>query len=337
MRQNMQKTQRGSIPGVNVGTALGYSPTMISKRTLHAEAVHAGIRLDAFVMDCVPTSSRSLVLRAIEGRCLAVNGRWEKKGYKLNVGDVVLIERLLEKSDWKAVPNPEITIPALHEEATFLVIDKPPEMPVHPLDPSETNTVVNGLLAAYPELAEVGLDPLFPAIVHRLDAETSGVMLVARDKKTYDFFRRQFRDKRVNKKYVALACGVLRDGASLENGLVHSSSGSHRMLVVEESKQKAMIAITEYAIREMFPRHTLLDVIIRTGVTHQIRCQLAHIGHPLAGDSLYGSKDADARYDGRLFLHAAEIVFPDPVTGADRTFRSKLPEGLQNLMSRLRG
>jgi 23S rRNA pseudouridine1911/1915/1917 synthase len=322
---------------VNIGTALGYSPAMISKRTLHAEAVHAGTRLDAFIIDCIPTSSRSLVVQAIEERCLTVNGRWEKKGHKLSAGDAVTIERLLEKSDWKVVPNPEIKIPVIHEEATFLVIDKPAGMPVHPLDPAETNTVVNGLLAQYPELAGVGPDPLFPAIVHRLDAETSGVMLVARDKKTYDVFRRQFRDKRVNKKYVALACGVLRDGASLENWLAHSSSVAHRMLVVEASEQKAMIAITEYAVRETFPRHTLLDVIIRTGVTHQIRCQLAHIGHPLAGDSLYGSMEADAGYEGRLFLHAAEIVFPDPATGAERVFQAELPGELQNLIGRIRG
>jgi 23S rRNA pseudouridine1911/1915/1917 synthase len=310
---------------------------MISKRTLHVEAVHAGARLDAFIIDCVPTSSRSLVVQAIEKRSLTVNGRWEKKGYKLSAGDAVAIERLLEKIDWKAAPNPEIKIPVIHEESTFLVIDKPAEMPVHPLDPSETNTVINGLLAAYPELSVVGPDPLFPAIVHRLDAETSGVMLVARDKKTYDVFRRQFRDKRVNKKYVALACGILRDGATLENWLVHSSSASHRMLVTDGSEQKAMTAITEYAVRESFPSHTLLDVIIRTGVTHQIRCQLAHIGHPLAGDSLYGSKETDAGYEGRLFLHAAEIVFPDPSTGAERVFRAELPGDLQTLMGRLRG
>jgi 23S rRNA pseudouridine1911/1915/1917 synthase len=310
---------------------------MISKRPVQVEAIHAGTRLDAFILNCIPTSSRSLVLQAIEKKWLTVNGRWQKKGYKVNAGDTVVIEQLLESSDWKAVPNPEIKIPVIHEDAAFLVIDKPAGMPVHPLDPSETNTVINGLLAAYPELAGVGADPLFPAIAHRLDAETSGVMLVARDKKTYDAFRRQFREKRVHKKYVALACGNLRDGANLENWLAHSSSGPHRMLVVEGSEKKAMIAVTEFAVREILPAHALLDVIIRTGVTHQIRCQLAHIGHPLAGDSLYGSKDADAGYEGRLFLHAQEIIFQDPHTQAERCFQAELPGELQNVLNRLRG
>jgi 23S rRNA pseudouridine1911/1915/1917 synthase len=273
-----------------------------------------------------------MVIQAIDKKWLTVNGRWEKKGYKLNSGDRVSIGRLLEKSDWKANPNPNIRIPVVHEETTFLVIDKPAGMPVHPIDPSETDTVVNGLLAAYPELAAVGPNLLFPAIVHRLDTETSGVMLAARDHRTYDYFRRLFREKRVKKKYTALACGVMHEDGRLEHRLIHSASEPHRMLVVGESEPKAMIAITEYSVRENFPRHTLLDVIIRTGVTHQIRCQLAHVGHPLAGDSLYGSKGADAEYEGRLFLHATEISFSDPVTGIERMFTTDLPDDLRRAL-----
>lgn len=299
------------------------------------EAENVGQRLDAFVFNCIPTTSRSLVLQAIEKRRLMVNGRWEKKGYKLNSGDTISIVRLMEKSDWKANPNPQIRIPVIYEETTFLVIDKPAGMPVHPIDPSETDTVINGLLAVYPELATVGSDPLFPAMVHRLDSETSGVMLVARDQKTHDYFRRQFREKRIHKKYTALACGILNKEGRLEHGLIHSTAGSHRMLVAEKSEQKAMIAITEYSVRENFSHHTLLDIVIGTGVTHQIRCQLAHIGHPLAGDSLYGSKEADAKYEGRLFLHAAEISFTDPVTGLERIFAVDLPDDLLQALARV--
>ena len=321
---------------MNKGIPLGYSFVMISGRLLHVEPAHNGTRLDAFILDSVPTSSRSLVIRAIEKKGLTVNGRREKKGYKLSLGDEVIIERLLEKSDWRAIPNPEISIPVVHEEATFLVIDKPAGMPVHPLDPTETNTVVNGLLAAYPELAGIGHDALFPAVVHRLDTETSGVMLVARERKTYELFRRQFRDKHVHKKYIALACGVLPSGATLENWLIHSSSTVHRMLVVDDAGPKAMMAVTEYSVRETFPFHTLLDITIRTGVTHQIRSQMAHIGHPLAGDALYGSKLADVGYNGRLFLHATEICFLDPSTGEARTFHSDLSEDLQSQLNALR-
>ncbi len=310
---------------------------MIRNVTLKVDSADAGKRLDAFILAQIPTSSRSLVLDAISRKWLTVNGQWQKKGYKLNAGDWVALEQLLETRDWKACPNPEIKIPVIYEDECVLVIDKPPGMPVHPLDASETGTVISGLLAAYPDLAGIGPDPLFPAVAHRLDAETSGVMLVARNKKMYDDLRRQFRDKRVRKKYTALACGELREGALLENWLVHSTSGPHRMRVVAEPKPKAMMAITEYTVCERLPSHTLLDVTIRTGVTHQIRCQLAHIGHPLAGDSLYGSRSADAQYEGRLFLHACEAAFEDSRTGVERRFRSELPGELSKRLERLRG
>ena len=274
-----------------------------------------------------------MVVHAIEKRGLRVNGRWEKKGYKLNSGDTVSIERLLEKGDWKVKASPDIGISVIHEETALLVINKPSGMPVHPIDPSETDTVINGLLAVYPALAAVGSNPLFPAIVHRLDTETSGVMLVARDQNTYDYLRRQFREKKVHKKYIALVCSGINKGGRLEHRLIHSASGSHRMLIAEESGQKAMMAITEYSVRESFFQHTLLDVVIRTGVTHQIRCQLAHIGYPIAGDSLYGSKEADAEYKGRMFLHAAEISFSDPGTGSERIYTADLPDDLRQALS----
>ena len=339
------RSHESSIPSAHenlpqetrIQQAIRYDPGMIANCTLQAEDRDAGERLDAFILARVPTSSRSLVLEAIEKKWLSVNGRREKKGYKINPGDKVVIDRLLEASDWKAAPNAEIRISVIHEDPSFLVIDKPPGVPVHPLEPFETDTVVNGLVAAYPDVAGIGPDRLFPAIVHRLDTETSGVMLAARTKAAYDALRRQFRDKRVSKKYVALVCGRLSENASLENWLTHSPSGPHRMLVAEQSARKAMMAITEYSVRETLSSHTLLDVTIRTGVTHQIRCQLAHIEHPLAGDVLYGSKEADAGYEGRLFLHAREISFADPVTGTERCFHSELPGELSNLLQRLRG
>lgn len=278
---------------------------------------------------------------AIEQGLILVNGRASKKGYKVGAGDQITVVELMEASDRKAVPNPAVRIPLIHEEQGFLVVSKPAGIPVHPLHPGETDTVVSGLLAAYPELAGIGPDPLFPAAVHRLDAETSGLMLVARDQATYDFFRRQFGERHVVKKYVALACGVVAEGGRLEHHLAHSFAGAHRMIVVDKEKarpgQRPMLAITEFAVRRAFPHHTLLDVTMLTGVTHQIRCQFAFVGHPLAGDALYGSKESDAGYSGRLFLHAEQIAFPDPATGSPRSFRSELPEDLAAALQHLGG
>ncbi len=276
---------------------------MIENRTITVDAETAGQRLDAFLVAQVPTTQRALALTAIERRTIRVDGKPEKKGYKVCAGDVVQIDRLMEAADWRAAPNPGIVIPVIHEDPRFLVIDKPAGMPAHPLDPDETNTVVSGLLARYPELAGLGPDPLFPAVVHRLDAETSGVMLVARDAGAYDELRRQFASREVAKQYIALVCGQLDDpNRLLRHYLIHSKGGAHKMAVVEGpgpvKGQEPMLAMTAFTVREALPRHTLLDITILTGVTHQIRCQLAAIGHPVAGDTLYGSREADDGYQG---------------------------------------
>jgi 23S rRNA pseudouridine1911/1915/1917 synthase len=313
---------------------------MIRGRTLKVEAAHAGQRFDAFVVRQIATTSRAMVLKAItEGR-ICVNGRALKKGAKAAEGDVVSIAELMETRDWKAAPNPAIVVPVLGAAPSFLVINKPAGLPVHPLDPVEMDTVVSGLLAVYPELAGIGPDPLFPAVVHRLDAETSGVMLVARTAAAYEAFRRQFRDRQVNKRYIALVCGTVDGGGRLEHSLVHAFKGTHRMTIVEKPERvrdrKMMTAVTEYAVRERLARHTLLDIKILTGVTHQVRCQLAAAGHPIAGDRLYGSPETDSGYAGRLFLHAAEISFLDPESGQPRAFQSDLPGELTAELARLR-
>ncbi len=308
---------------------------MIVNRTIAVSPEHAGLRLDAFVLQQAPSSSRALVLAAIERRSIAVNGLRQKKGYRVKGGDRIAIDRLMESSDWKAVPNASLRIPILYEDATFLVIDKPAGMPVHPLEPEETGTVVSGLLAAYPDLAGVGSDPLFPAVVHRLDAETSGVMVVARNAKAYGILRRQFADRKVMKRYVGLVCGAIREAVRLEHYLRHAGGSAHRMKIADPSDPEAMRAITEVAVARSLPKHTLLDLIIRTGVTHQIRCQLAAIGHPLAGDTLYGRPGSDGEYRGRLFLHAAEIAFQHPASSEVVRFEAGLPDELRKCLAEL--
>ncbi len=320
---------------------------MIRDRKLVALPDDEGKRLDAFLVESLATS-RALVAEAIDRKWLTLNGRPSKKGARLKAGDEVEIRQLRETEDWKAFPNAEIAIPVVHEEKEFLVIDKPAGLPVHPLTPEDTATVVSGLLAKYPELEGIGPDPLFPAVAHRLDTETSGVMLVARTPETYENFRRQFAEGQVEKKYVAVVQGVVTGRGRLENFLAHSGGrrgagkvvrrtedgkrktedSGHRMKVVDTPTDEAMRAVTEYEIRKTEDRAwkntTVLHVTIRTGVTHQIRCQLAHIGHAVVGDRLYGSRSQT----GRLMLHAEEIRFKDPVAGNRRTFRAEPPEDL---------
>lgn len=299
---------------------------MITNITIEVGPEDPGERLDLFTAHHVPTTTRAMAIKAIESQGILVNGRPAKKGHKLAAGDRIAIVELLEKSDWRCRPNPAIRLSILHEEEDFLVIDKPAGMPVHPLDPAETDTVANGLVATYPALAEVGPDPLFPAILHRLDTETSGVLLAARNPGSYKNLRRQFEMKKVTKRYVALVEGEVAAPGRLEHFLVHSGAGPHRMLVARDDghagKRKSMHAVTEYSPRTVLAGRTLLDITIYTGVTHQIRCQLSHIGHPIVGDRLYG---APGQSPERLHLHAAEIAFLHPRTGRLCSYQSPVP------------
>lgn len=306
---------------------------MIRNRKIRVTPDDAGTRLDVLLARRLPSSARTLVADAIRKGKVRVNGRTARKGIRVAAGDEVAVSELLETADWRAMPHPGIRIPVIHEDPDLLVINKPAGLPANPLDPAQTATVVSGLLARYPELASVGDDPLFPAVVHRLDTETSGVMLAARNDETYGRLRALFATRRVAKRYVALVCGSISRAGRLEHRLAHARGGSHRMVVArgpaEGRKERPMRAVTEYAVRRRFAAHTLLDVTIRTGVTHQIRCQLAAAGHPVAGDRLYGSRDDDAGYAGRLFLHASEIAFPHPRTGRTARFAAPLPAELE--------
>lgn len=320
---------------------------MIRELKIEVPDADEGKRLDRFLAARLPGTTRPLVTRAIERKAVRVNDRPAAKGTRLAAGDRILVIELLEQADWKAAPNPDLPLCVIHEDPWFLVLDKPAGLPVHPLEPGDTRTVVSALLARYPELAGLGPDPLFPAIAHRLDADTSGLLLAARDEATYRHFRRQFQVGSVEKKYVALVAGHVESGDRLDQLLAHADGETHRMIVVDpgchaprrgarphaarhhKGGRHPMRAITEYEPRECLPGFTLLDVRIRTGVTHQIRCQLASIGHPVAGDTLYGAPSPGIP---RLFLHAAEIAFRHPRMGEECRFQAPLPSDLRAVL-----
>jgi len=309
---------------------------MIRDFTFIAKPADAGRRIERAVAEHVPSTCRSLVLRAIEKGSVAVNGAAARKGRRIREGDEVRLAELMETADRRALPDPAVSLEIVHEDPFLLVVNKPAGMPVHPLEPGETGTLVNGLLARYPELGDVGGDPLFPAAVHRIDADTSGLILAARTDEAHRTLRSMFAGRLVKKEYVALVTGDMPRPAVLENELVHSAKPSHRMRVARRGAgvRGAMTAVTECRPAERLPGFTLLDITIRTGVTHQIRCQLAHAGHPVAGDRLYGRPVPG--YDGRLFLHARRLEFVHPADGRPVSFEAPLPPDLAAPLASLR-
>jgi 23S rRNA pseudouridine1911/1915/1917 synthase len=263
-----------------------------------------GIRLDAAVHARCPASTRALIRRAIASGGVTVNGRAADKGDKLVAVDAVAVRSLPEASEVRVRADAAVELDVIYEDAALIAVNKPAGLACQPLDPDETGTIANGLVARYSELAVVGDAPLAAGVLHRLDGGTSGVVLAARTPDVYAAIRRQFRDREIIKRYVALVEGDVVGPGRLTHDLAHQPAFRGRMVEAGGVAQpdRVMRAVTEYRPVRRIGTQTLLEVTIRTGVTHQIRCQLALIGHPVVGDVRYGAS-AVADFN-RHFLHA---------------------------------
>ncbi|MBM4148266.1 MAG: RluA family pseudouridine synthase [Lentisphaerae bacterium] len=294
----------------------------------------AGLRIERLLVQRCPGTTRSLVLDAIERGGVTVNGLRAAKGMKPGSGARVAVRGLLDAADRRAEPDPSVRLEVIFEDTLVIVLNKQAGIPVHPLRPGETGTLAGGLVALYPDLARIGPDPMFPALAHRLDAGTSGAMIAAKTSEAYESLRAQFAGRLVSKEYAAIVAGEVSAAARLSDLLVHARRPAHRMRVVkpdEKARPEAMRAVTEYEPVERFEGLTLLRVTIHTGVTHQIRCQLANAGLPIAGDGLYGGPAA-----ARMFLHAAAISFLHPASGDRLEFRAPFPADFAAALDDLR-
>lgn len=313
---------------------------MIRDQEVQAGADDAGQRLDRVIAQHFPGVARARITEALAAGTILLNGRRAAKGAKVAAGDHLHIGALTERSDFRALPDASLPLTVLYEDADLFVVDKPAGMPVHPLAPNETGTLVNALLGRDPALGDIGEDPRFPALVHRLDTDTSGVMLAARTPDAYLFLRDEFRHHRVGKTYLALARGSPPAEGRLEHVLGHQPSRPGKMAVFaeapEHSNLRLMRAVTCFTVTTRYEAYALLEVVIPTGVTHQIRAQLAAIGHPLAADTVYGGPGAVGELGlSRHFLHAAALTCRHPRTLAPLAFASPLPAELADVLARL--
>jgi 23S rRNA pseudouridine1911/1915/1917 synthase len=291
-----------------------------------------GIRLDAAVHAQCPASTRALIRRAIAAGGVTVNGRAVDKGDKLDAGDAVAVRCLPETGEARVRADAAVALDVLYEDAALIAVNKPAGLACQPLDADETGTIANGLVARYPELLAVGDTPLAAGVLHRLDGGTSGVVLAARTPEVYAAMRRQFRDREIIKRYVALVEGSVTEPGRLTHDLAHQPAFRGRMVEARTVAQpdRVMRAVTEYRPVRRIGSQTMLEVTIRTGVTHQIRCQLTLIGHPVVGDVRYGAA-AVAGFN-RHFLHAQAICFRHPLMGDRREITAPLTADLLAIM-----
>lgn len=299
---------------------------MVERKFHITRSFGAGRRLDVFLSANIKELTRSYAQRLIAGNKVLVNGEVVKPAHKLREGDVVEVE-LLRAEPTSLLPE-NIPLDILYRDEHIIVINKPAGLTVHPGAGIPGGTLVNALLFHFPGIEKVG-HPLRPGIVHRLDKETSGVMVVARSEKAYTELKRQFKAREVEKIYLALVKGQVQ----VEEGKIDWAIGRHprhRQRISIRTK-KPREALTFYSVRKVLDEFTLVEAKPVTGRTHQIRVHFAAAGHPVVGDSRYGGQDRLRKFP-RLYLHAWRIVFAHPATRILCEFYAPLPPEFQEII-----
>jgi len=289
-------------------------------------------RLDKFLVQSLPGYSRARLQGLILDGFVQVNGMPARKsGQDLETGDVVEV-RIPPPAPSGIVPE-DIPLQVVFENESLIVINKPAGMVVHPAAGHATGTLVQAALAHAPKLEGIGGEQR-PGVVHRLDKDTSGLILMAKDDRTHRWLQDQFRLRKVRKVYLALVDGH----PPTPQGRIEAAIGrdpAHRKQMAVVPAQKGREAVSEYFTRESFPQHTLLEVHPLTGRTHQIRLHLAFIGVPIVGDLIYGRKKPSLAIK-RHFLHASKITITLLGESQPRSFEAPLPPDLQEIIKKLK-
>jgi len=296
-------------------------------------------RLDTYLTSQIQTWSRARLQRLIENEDVVVNGRRAKASYRLRKGDEVEVELVVSPAEIFEPQN--IPLQIVHEDESLIVVNKPAGLVVHPAAGIHSGTLANALAFHFQNLpASAG--SIRPGIVHRLDRDTSGLLVVAKTEAALENLSDQFRDRTVFKSYIALVHGrVDNSSGRIDQPLARDPGNRTRMAVVRGGRS----ALTLYKVRKHYHRFTLLDVELKTGRTHQIRVHLTWLHHPVVGDETYGggrdNNIQDARLRsmvrnlGRHFLHAERLTITHPMTGERVEFEAQLPNELSDLLQRL--
>jgi 23S rRNA pseudouridine1911/1915/1917 synthase len=299
-----------------------------------ADAVNK--RLDAFLASQIEGWSRARLQRLIENEDVLVNGKAAKASYKLKLEDELEVELVSEPAD-NFIPE-NIPLEIIFEDDTLIVINKPAGLVVHPAAGIHSGTLANALAYHFKYLPATD-QSLRPGIVHRLDRDTSGLMVVAKTNQALEHLSDQFRDRSVFKSYVGLVHGNIKEtGGRIDQPIARDPSNRTRMAVVRSGRS----ALSIFRVRQRYQRFTLLDVEIKTGRTHQIRVHLAWLKHPVVADETYGGGRDNMIPDptvrsrvknlGRHFLHAEKLSFTHPQTGTRLEFTSPMPLELQDFL-----
>lgn len=285
----------------------------------------SGLRLDRFLRERLPDLSKTEILALLEDGRVRCGGRLGRKGLRVALGDRVTLSGLEGEGRPVLVPDPDVPLEILYEDHALVAVNKAPGVPCQPLQPGEKGTVANGLVARYPEMETLGLKPLEGGLVHRLDRDTSGVLLAARTARALEAIRKQFGTEQVEKVYLALVVGDPGHEGSVSFPVGTKGRASSRVVVILEEGQSLRCryvrpAETRFKVVRVYQGLSLVRLWMRTGVRHQLRAHMASIGCPVVGDRVYAQATAPCWPAGfpeppRQMLHASELRLRHPDTG----------------------
>ena len=288
-----------------------------------------GKRLDMYVSNQNSELTRTAVQRLIEEEKILVNKKKQKVAYKVVKGDIVTVE----KSEAKPIElkAQEIPIDIIYEDNDIIVVNKPKGMVVHPANGNPDGTLVNAIMAICKDsLSGIGGE-IRPGIVHRLDKDTSGLLIVAKNDKAHVNMSEQIKNHEVKKTYIALVRGIVKENeATIDMPIGRSRSDRKKMAVDKNGRN----AVTHIKVLKRYDKYTLLEINIETGRTHQIRVHLSHIGYPIIGDYTYSNGKNEFGVVGQC-LHAKCLEFKHPVTGKEMKLETPLPDYFENILKRL--
>lgn len=294
-----------------------------------ADEKRAGERIDKWVADFLPDESRSRLQQLIKEQAVTVGGKAVKPNYRIASGDHVEI-CLPDPEPLDAVPE-NIPLNIVFEDEAVIVVNKPRGMVVHPAPGHMTGTLVNALLYHCHDLSGIG-GILRPGIVHRIDKDTSGLLMAAKTDEAHRSLALQLKNKTTHRLYQAIVHGVLEaDEGTIDAPIGRDEKDRKKMAVTSRNSKEA---VTHFKVVERFKEYSFVNCRLETGRTHQIRVHMAYIGHPLAGDPKYGPKKT-LPIAGQA-LHAAELGFTHPLTGRRMRFKAPLPADMERLLANLR-
>lgn len=287
------------------------------------------VRLDAYIAKKREDLSRMMVQKLIENGNVLVDGKKRKISYKVQVGEVIELD--IPEAKETGVKAEDIPLDIVYEDEDIIVVNKPKGMVVHPANGNPDGTLVNAIMAhCKGSLSGIGGE-IRPGIVHRLDKDTSGLLIVAKNDKAHINMSEQIKNREVKKIYIALVRGVVPENeATINMPIGRSTKDRKKMAVRKDGKE----AITHFKVLKRYANYTLLEVKIDTGRTHQIRVHMAEIGHPVVGDMVYSNGKNEFGIQGQM-LHAKSLDFKHPISGKQMHLEAEVPEVFVSVLNQL--